>query len=156
MSLQEQIQADLKQAMKDRDRDRMSALRMLLSSLKNEAIEKGRGPQGDLSDEEVQKVLATEKKRRDESVASYRDAGRDEQADKEQAESDLIAGYLPAQLTDDELAEVIDTVMAQVDAQGPQDMGAVMKNVMAEVGNRADGARVSTEVKDRLQALTGG
>lgn len=156
MSLQQRIADDLKQAMKERDRDRMSALRMLVAALKNEAIAKGRGPQGELSDDEVQRVLATERKRRDESVTSYRDAGRDEQAGREQAESDLISGYLPQQLTDDELEEVIDVVMARLDAQGPQDMGKVMSEVMAEVGNRADGSRVSAEVKDRLQALVGG
>lgn len=156
MSLQQRIADDLKQAMKDRDRERISALRMLVSALKNEAIAKGRGPQGELSDEEVQSVLSTEKKRRDESVSAYRDAGREEQAGLEQSESDLIATYLPEQLTDDELEEVIDVVMARVDAQGPQDMGQVMKEVMAEVGNRADGSRVSAEVRDRLQALVGG
>lgn len=156
MSLQQRIADDLKQAMKARDRDRISALRMLVSALKNEAIAQGRGPQGDLSDDEVQRILATEKKRRGESVAAYRDAGREEQAAREQAESDLIAAYLPEQLTDDELEEIIDVVMARLDAQGPQDMGKVMKEVMAEVGNRADGSRVSAEVRDRLQALVGG
>lgn len=150
MSLQQQIADDLKAAMKERDRDRMSTLRMVVSSLKNEAIEKGRGPQGELSDEEVQKVLATEKKRRDEAAASFAEGGREESAAKEQAESELIAAYLPEQLSDDELTAVIDGVIADVDAAGPQDMGKVMKPVMAEVGNRADGSRVSALVRQRL------
>ena len=152
MSLQQQIAADLTTAMKERDRDRMSTLRMLVSSLKNEAIEKGRGPQGELSDEEVQRVLATEKKRRDEAAASFADGGRAESAAKERAESDLIAAYLPEQLSDDELNAIIGRVVEETGAEGMQDMGTVMKNVMGEVGNRAEGARVSALVKQRLQA----
>lgn len=150
MSLQQRITDDLKTAMKARDRDRMSALRMLLSALKNEGVSLGRGPQGELSDAEVQKVLATEKKRRDEAAASYTEHGREEQAAKEQAESDLIATYLPDQLSDDELDAVIDEVITREGASGMSDMGTVMKTTMAEVGNRAEGARVSSRVKARL------
>lgn len=150
MSLQQQIADDLKTAMKARDRDRMSTLRMLVSALKNEAVTLGRGPQGELSDAEVQKVLATERKRREEAAASYAENGRDESAAKERAESELIAGYLPAQLPDAELDAVIDDVVAREGASGMQDMGKVMKATMAEVGNRADGSRVSARVKDRL------
>ena len=150
MSLQTQIADDLKDAMKARDRDRMGALRMLISALKNAAIEKGRGPQGELSDEEVQQILATEKKRRDEAATSYAENGREESAAKEQAESDLIAGYLPRQLSDDELDALIDDVIAREGAPGPSDMGKVMKGVMAEAGNRAEGGRVSSRVKAQL------
>ncbi len=153
MSLQQQITDDLKTAMKARDRDRMSTLRMLISSLKNEGVSLGRGPQGELSDEEVQKVLATEKKRRDEAAASYAENGREESAAKEQAESALIATYLPAQLTDDELRAIVDEVIAREGATGMQDMGKVMKASMAEVGNRAEGSRVSPLVKSKLAAL---
>lgn len=152
MSLQQQIADDLKAAMKERDRDRMSTLRMLVSSLKNEAIEKGRGPQGELSDEEVQKVLATEKKRRDEAAASFAEGGREESSAKEQAEADLIAAYLPDQLSDDELAAVVDRAVTETGADSMQEMGKVMQKVMGEVGNRAEGARVSALVKQRLQS----
>lgn len=155
MSLQQRLADDLKTAMKARDRDRMAALRLLVAALKNEAVSQGRGPQGVLSDAEVERVLATEKKRRDEAAGAYRDAGRDDRAAAEQAEADLIAGYLPEQLTDDELEEAIDLVIARLDATGPKDMGPVMREVMAEVGNRAEGARVSAEVRSRLQALGG-
>ncbi len=150
MSLQQQIADDLKTAMKARDRDRMSALRMLISALKNEGVSLGRGPQGELSDAEVQKVLATEKKRRDEAAASYAANGREESAAKEQAESELIAGYLPAQLSDDEIDAAIDEAIASEGATGPQDMGKVMKATMAAVGNRAEGSRVSPRVKAKL------
>ena len=151
MSLQTQIADDLKTAMKARDKDRMSTLRMLLSSLKNEAIEKGRGPQGELSDDEVQKVLASEKKKRDEAATSFAQGGRDESAAKERAEADLIAAYLPEQLSDEELSGVIDAAVAETGAESMQDMGRVMQKVMGEVGNRAEGARVSALVKQRLQ-----
>lgn len=150
MSLQTQIADDLKSAMKERDRDRMSALRMLVSALKNEAVTLGRGPQGELSDDEVQRVLATEKKRRDEAAASYAENDRAESAAKEQAESDLIAAYLPQQLSDEELDAIIDDVIAREGATGPSDMGKVMKGVMAEAGNRAEGGRVSPRVKAKL------
>lgn len=150
MSLQQQIADDLKAAMKARDRDRMGALRMLLSALKNEAVTLGRGPQGELSDEEVQRVLSTEKKRRDEAASSYASAGREESAAKEQAESDLIATYLPEQLSDAELDAAIDDAIAAEGATGMGDMGKVMKTTMARVGNRADGARVSGRVREKL------
>lgn len=151
MSLQQQIADDLKTSMKARDRERTSTLRMLLSSLKNEAIEKGRGPQGELSDDEVQKVLASEKKKRDEAATSFAEGGRDESAAKERAESELIAGYLPEQLSDDELSVVIDGAISEIGAEGMQDMGKVMQKVMGEVGSRAEGARVSALVRQRLQ-----
>lgn len=153
MSLQQQISDDLKTAMKARDKDRLSTLRMLLSALKNEGVALGRGPQGELTDEEVQKVLATEKKRRDEAAASYEENGREESAAKERAESELIAGYLPEQLSDDEIDATIDRVIAAEGATGMQDMGKVMKATMAEVGNRAEGSRVSPRVKAKLGAL---
>lgn len=152
MGLQQQVSDDLKSAMKARDRERMGALRMLLSALKNEAITLGRGPQGELSDAEVQRVLATEKKRRDEAASAYAAGGRPEAADKEASEADLIAGYLPAQLSDDELDAVIDEVVAAEGATGMGDMGRVMKATMAQVGTRAEGARVSARVKERLAA----
>lgn len=151
MSLQQQLAEDLKSAMKARDRDRMSALRMLLSALKNEAVSLGRGPQGELSDAEVEKVLTTEKKRRDEAAASYAANGREESAAKEQAESEIIAGYLPEQLDDQELDAVIDETITAEGATGMSDMGRVMKATMAAVGTRADGSRVSERVRARLQ-----
>jgi uncharacterized protein YqeY len=150
VSLQTQIAEDLKAAMKARDRERMSALRLLISAMKNEAIAEGRGPQGELSDAEVQRLLATEKKRRDEAAESYAANGREESAAKERAESELIASYLPQQLSDDELDALIDEIIAETGASGPSDMGAVMKGVMASAGNQAEGGRVSPRVKAKL------
>lgn len=153
VGLQQQISDDLKASMKARDRDRTSALRMLLAALKNTAVDKGRGPQGDLSDDEVVAVVQSETKRRREAAKAFADAGRDESAAKEEAEAEVYAAYLPAQLSDDELATIVDDAIAEVGADGPSAMGQVMKTVMPEVTGRADGSRVSAMVKERLAAL---
>lgn len=152
MSLQQQITDDLKTSMKARDKARTSALRMLLASMKNAAVDAGRGPQGELSDDEVVKLLQTETKRRREAAAAYRDAGRDEQAASEEAEAAVYEAYLPAQLSDDELAGIVDEAVAEVGADNPAQMGQVMKAVMPKVAGRADGSRVSAMVKARLGA----
>ncbi len=150
MSLQQQINDDLRAAMKARDKARTGALRMLLASLKNAAVAEGSGPQGELSDESVVKLVQTETKRRREAAAAFRDAGREEQAAAEEAEAAVYEAYLPAQLSDDELAAIVDEAIAEVGAAGPQDMGQVMKTAMPRVGGQADGSRVSAMVKARL------
>lgn len=145
MSLQQQITDDLKTAMKARDKDATGALRMLLAAMKNTAVELGRGPQGDLTDDEVQKLLTTERKKRDEAATAFADGDRPEQAAKERAEAELIAGYLPAQLTDEELAAIVAEV---VDEVGPEaGIGPLMKASMARVGTSADGKRVQAAVR---------
>lgn len=150
MSLQQQITDDVKTSMKARDKARTSALRMLLASMKNAAVAAGRGPQGELTDDEVIKLLQTETKRRREAATAFRDAGREEQAAGEEAEAAIYEAYLPAQLTDDELAALVDDAVAEVGADNPSQMGQVMKAVMPKVAGRADGARVSGMVKERL------
>lgn len=150
MSLQQQITDDLKASMKARDKARTGALRMLLASLKNAAVAEGKGPQGELSDDAVVKLVQTEVKRRREAASAFRDAGRDEQAGAEEAEAAVYEAYLPAQLGDDELATLVDQTIAEVGADGPQDMGKVMKAVMPRVAGQADGSRVSGVVKARL------
>lgn len=150
MSLQQQVNDDLKASMKARDKARTGALRMLLASLKNAAVAEGKGPQGELADDAVVKLVQTEVKRRREAAAAFRDAGRDEQAAAEEAEAAVYEVYLPAQLSDDELAAVVDDAIAETGAGGPQDMGQVMKAVMPRVAGKADGSRVSAMVKARL------
>ncbi len=150
VSLQERIETDLREAMKARERDRTSALRMAIAALKNRAVEDGAGPQGRLDDDVVIKVLSTEVKRRREAAQAFAGAGRDEQAAKENAEAAIYEAYLPAQLDDDELVAIIDRAVSETDAEGPSQMGQVMKAVMAQVAGRADGARVSQMVRDRL------
>ena len=153
VSLHDRIDADLRAAMKARDRDRTSALRMVVAALKNRATADGLSPQGRLDDEVVQQVLATEVKRRREAAAAFRAGGRDGSAAKEEAEAELYATYLPEQLSDEQLAAIVDEVVAEMGAEGPQQMGPVMKATMARVQGRADGSRVSALVKARL---TGG
>lgn len=150
MSLQDRIQADVTAAMKARDKARLSALRMVLAEMKNAAVEAGRGPQGNLPDEVVERILSREVKRRREAADSFREAGRDEKAASEEAEAEIYATYLPEPLDDDELLDLIETAIADLEAEGPGDMGQVMGRVMGEVGNRAEGQRVSAMVKSRL------
>jgi uncharacterized protein len=148
--LHDQVEADLRTAMKARDKARTSALRMVVAALKNTAVSEGLGPQGRLPDATVQKVLTTEVKRRREAATAFADAGREEQAEAERAEAAVYAAYLPAQLSDEELAALIDRVIGDVGATGPQDLGAVMKAAMAETRGQADGSRVSAIAKAKL------
>lgn len=150
MSLQTQIADDLKTAMKARDRERMGALRMAIAALKNKAVDEGLGPQGELDDDTVVRLLQTEVKRRKEAAAAFRDGGREESAAQEEAEAAIYEAYLPAQLSDDEIATHVDAAIAEVGATSMGDMGQVMKAAMAAVAGRADGSRVSAVVKQRL------
>lgn len=150
MSLQEQIQADLTAAMKARDKAATGALRMALAAMKNKAIEEGLGPQGSLSDELVQKLLATEVKRRKEAAAGFRQGGSEDRAVAEEAEATLYERYLPAQLGDAELGAIVDRAVADTGATSLGDMGQVMKAAMAAIAGQADGSRVSALVKERL------
>jgi uncharacterized protein len=149
-TLHERIEADLHASMKARDRARTSALRLVVAALKNTAVAEGLGPQGRLDDDTVQRVLTTEVKRRREAATAFADAGRAESAAAETAEAELYAEYLPEQLGDDEVAAIVDEVVAELGADGPQAMGQVMKATMARVQGRADGSRVSGIVKARL------
>lgn len=148
--LHAQVEADLRTAMKARDKARTSALRMVVAALKNTAVSDGLGPQGRLSDATVQKVLTTEVKRRREAATAFSDAGRAEQAETELAEAAIYATYLPVQLTDEELDALVDRVIGDLGATGPQDLGAVMKAAMAEVRGAADGGRVSAVARTKL------
>lgn len=150
MDLHERIESDLHAAMKARDKARTSALRMAVAALKNRAIADGAGPQGRLPDAAVEQVLSTEVKRRREAATAFREAGREEQAASEEAEAEIYAHYLPEQLDDDAIAGVVDEVIAELDAQGPKQLGAVMKASMARLAGRADGSRVSSIAKQRL------
>jgi uncharacterized protein YqeY len=149
-ALHDQVETDLREAMKARDKPRTSALRMAVAALKNTAVADGLGPQGRLPDATVQKVLTTEVKRRREAAAAFAEAGRDEQAAAETTEAELYERYLPAQLSDDELERIVDRVIDEVGASGPQDMGKVMKGAMAAAQGQADGSRVSAVAKAKL------
>ncbi len=151
MSLQDRIQSELTAAMKARDRARTSALRLILAEMRNDAVARGRGPQGRLDDEEVEQLLRREVKRRRESAEAFRAAGRPDRAAQEESEAELYASYLPQPLSDSELDALVGEVVGETGATGPRDMGRVMKTVLARVGSRAEGARVADVVRSRLQ-----
>lgn len=151
--LKSRLRADLTDAMKAKDKLRTATLRMLLAAVQTEEVS---GKQSrELSDEEVLKVLARESRKRGESAEIYAQNGRGELAANEIAEARVIDEYLPVPLTEGELADVVDTAMAQVAEQlgerpGMKQMGMVMKAATAIAAGKADGARLSTAVKNRL------
>lgn len=149
MALTEQIQADLTSAMKARDKEATAALRGIVAAIRNARV--AQGQTGDLTDEQTVELLGREAKKRTEAAEAFANAGRQEQAEKEQAELAVIRRYLPAQLGDDELRAIVDDAITATGASAPGDMGQVMSAVMPQVKGRADGKRVSALVRDRLQ-----
>jgi uncharacterized protein len=141
MSLLDQVQDDVKAAMKAGERERVRALRMVADALQKAEKDNGGEPI---------EVLQRERKRRLEAAEAYRDGGRAEAADAEQREADLIASYLPEQLSDDELNAIVGDAVAESGATSAQEMGKVMAVVMPQVKGRADGKRVSAAVKEML------
>jgi uncharacterized protein YqeY len=148
MSLKERLRADLTTAIKGRDELRAATLRMALTAVTNEEVA---GKQArTLSDDDVVVVLGREAKKRREAAEAFDGAGRAELADRERAEGEVLAGYLPAQLTDDEVAAIVSAAIAESGAAGPQAMGQVMKLVQPQVVGRAEGGRVAAEVRRQL------
>jgi len=141
MSLLNQVQDDVKIAMKAGERERVHALRMVADALQKAEKDNGGDPV---------EVLQRERKRRLEAAEAYRDGGRTDAAEAEQREADLIASYLPEQLSDEELHAVVGDAVAESGASSPQEMGKVMALVMPQVKGRADGKRVSAAVKELL------
>lgn len=148
--LKERLRTDLTAAMRARDQVRMRTLRMALSSITNEEV--AGASARDLSDDEVLKVLTREARKRREAAEAFGAAGRDAQAAAERAEGEVLAGYLPAQLDDDELSALVAAAIAETGASGMPAMGQVMKVLTPRIAGRADGARVAAEVRRRLTA----
>ena len=147
-ALKDRLRHDLTVAMKARDAVRTRTLRMALTSVAQAEVA---GPAArELSDDEVTAVLTREAKRRREAAEAFAAAGRDEQAAAERAEGAVLAGYLPAQLTDAEIADLVAEVISETGAAGPAAMGQVMKVLTPRVAGRADGARVAAEVRRAL------
>jgi uncharacterized protein YqeY len=146
--LKERLRADLSTAIRARDQVRLRTLRMALTSITNEEV--AGNTARELSDDEVIKVLTREARKRREAAEAFESAGRAEQAAAERAEGDVLAGYLPAQLTDDELTAIVAAAIAETGATGMPGMGKVMKTVTPRVAARADGARVAAEVRRQL------
>jgi uncharacterized protein YqeY len=146
--LKERLRADLSTAIRARDQVRLRTLRMALTSITNEEV--AGNTARELSDDEVIKVLTREARKRREAAEAFESAGRAEQAAAERAEGDVLASYLPAQLTDDELTAIVSAAIAETGATGMPGMGKVMKTVTSRVAARADGARVAAEVRRQL------
>ena len=141
MSLLDQIQDDVKGAMKAGERDRVHALRLIVNELQKAAKENGA--------DEVE-VLQRERKRRMEAAEAYREGGRADRAEAEEREADIIGSYMPEPISDSELSAIVGDAIAQSGASSPKEMGQVMALVMPQVKGRADGKRVSAAVKEKL------
>ena len=151
MSLKEKLQNDLTSSMRARDEIRSSTIRMILTSIKNEEVA-GKEAR-DLSDAEIITVLSREAKKRREAAEAFDQAGAKDRADQERAEGEIIAEYLPAQLSESEIKELIKAAIAETGANSPAQMGLVMKSLQPKTAGKADGGLVSSLVK---AALAGG
>jgi uncharacterized protein YqeY len=149
--LKTRLRADLNDAMRARDEVRKSTLRMALAAIMNEEVA-GSSPRA-LSDDEVLTVLTREAKKRREAAEAFDNAGRPEQAAAERAEGEVLAGYLPRPLTDEELTALVASAIAETGAAGLPALGKVMKALTPQVAGRAEGARVATEVRSQLSSL---
>lgn len=160
--IKDQLQADLKSALKAGDADKRLTVSMALSAIKNRELEKRAAlsksisdtaaleEQSQLTDEEAIQVIASEIKKRKEAAATYEQAGRGELAQKEQKEASILSEYLPEQMTPDELKKVIDDTITEINPQEPKDIGKVIGAVMAKVKGRAGGQTVSLLIKESL------
>ena len=146
MGLRESIDADIKEAMKARAADKLSALRMLVAALKNKEIDKRRP----LTDEETAETIRSLIKQRKDSIEQFTKGGRQDLVDKETAEVAVLEVYLPQQLSREEVEKTVREVIAQTGAQGAKDMGKVMKALMPVLAGRADNKLVSELVKHAL------
>jgi uncharacterized protein len=142
MALADQLRQDLATSLKAGEKERVGTLRLVLSELQRAAK--------DGSDDELA-VLRRERKRRHESAIAFRDGGRPELADAEEAEARIIEGYLPAELSDDEVRAIVAAAVSETGASSPRDMGAVMRAAMGRVAGRADGRRVSALAQEALR-----
>ncbi|MGL5858196.1 MAG: GatB/YqeY domain-containing protein [Angustibacter sp.] len=146
-TLKSTFQTDLQDAIRNRDEIRMATLRMALAAIATAEV--AGDTARDLSDDEVRSVLRREAKKRREAATAFADAGRADRADRERAEHAVLEAYLPRQLDDDELAELVRSVIQVTEATGPK-MGEVMRAAQAMVGERAEGGRVAAEVRRQL------
>jgi uncharacterized protein len=147
-ALKDRLQSDLTTSMKARDELRMATLRMALTAVRMEEVS-GTSAR-ELDDAEVMTVLTRETKKRREAAEAFDGGGRPDRADRERAESRVLADYLPAQLSDDELSALVSAAIADTGAEGPRGIGAVMKVVTPQVTGRAEGGRVAAEVRRQL------
>jgi len=146
MSFLDQLTQDMKAAMKQKDKERLSVIRMLKASLQNESIKLGK----DLSDDEALTVLSRELKQRKDSLQEFEQAGREDLAEKTKSEIEVVKAYLPEPLTDEQLANVVAETIQEIGASSKADMGKVMQALMPKVKGRSDGGKVSRLVQEQL------
>ncbi|HLU36114.1 MAG TPA: GatB/YqeY domain-containing protein [Thermomicrobiales bacterium] len=146
MSLRSTLEADMKAAMKARDTETRDAIRYVLSAVKNAEIEK----RGELTEEEELKLIRSQVKQRQDSIEQFRAGGRDDLADKEQAQVAILERYLPQQMSDEELEAFVREGIAEAGAESPKDMGKVMGLLTPRSQGRVDGRRLSTAVRNAL------
>jgi len=146
VSLIARLEGELEQAMKEREAERRDALRLILSSLRSAEKELQRP----LHDEEELQVLQRERKKRIEAADAFRAAGREERADAEEAELEVLEEFMPEPLSEDELEEIVDDAIAETGATSIRDLGRVMADVMPQIAGRADGSAVSQLVREKL------
>ena len=142
----DKLQEDLREAQLSRDEVKVSTLRLLLSEIKNVEIAKG----GALSDQDITSVIQKEVKKRSEAIQAFRQGGREDSAQREEAESLILKAYLPAQLSNDQLTKMVEDTINEIGANSVADTGQVMGVVMGKVAGRADGGVVSSLVKAKL------
>ena len=146
MTLIEELEDDLKEAMRERDEDRRDVLRLILNALRNAE----KDLQRPLTEEEELQVLQRERKKRLEAAEAYRSAGREEQADDEEYELEVLEDYMPDPLSEDEIERIVDDAIAENGATSLADLGRVMADVMPQIAGRADGSTVSQIVREKL------
>jgi uncharacterized protein YqeY len=148
MSLQEQISAALKDAMRARDEVKMATLRLVLTAIKKREKE----VRSLLEDQEVISVITTQIKQRRESIEQYRQAGREDLAQTEESELQILQGYMPEQASEEEISNTLDEIIAEVGAASMKDMGTVMKAAMAKLAGKAEGGAINAMVKAKLSS----
>jgi len=148
MSLQEQISAALKDAMRARDEVKMATLRLVLTAIKKREKE----ARSLLEDQEVISVITTQIKQRRESIEQYRQAGREDLAQTEESELQILQGYMPEQVSEEEISNTLDEIIAEVGAASMKDMGTVMKAAMAKLAGKAEGGAINAMVKEKLSS----
>ena len=144
--VKEVLKSDLKDAMKAKDVFKRETIRFLMSAIKQIEVDERR----ELSDDDIYKIIQKSVKQREDAAKQYKDAGREDLYEKETKEAALIKAYLPQQLSQDELKQIVSDIISKSGASSMKDMGGVIKQVMAEVGSRADGKSVSNIVKELL------
>ena len=147
-SLKDRLQSDLTTAMKSRDELRTATLRMALTAVRMEEVS-GTSAR-ELEEDEVVAVLGREAKKRREAAEAFDGGGRPDRADRERAEGEVLADYLPAQVSDDDLRDIVAAAITETGAEGPRGIGAVMRVVSPQTAGRADGGRVAAEVRRQL------